>query len=216
MQECPICMEIYDPSNKKPLILQCGHTLCKQCLLSMGKMANSPIIECGECKQPSELKLALNMVNFAILQSLDKPVLSEQINSSLNKKNVPQESSSESFKSANLGPTTTRRKKLQGAVSDFDVGKYVHQQPNNFQNCSHQKENMLPPSSPLLSQRSSASKLKNRRIRNSVDWGNLKMRPFLAVQEDSRMCQDRIYEFYCETCQGFHCSHGREILANRH
>ena len=32
MIECQICFEEFDLLNKKPLVLDCGHTLCSQCL----------------------------------------------------------------------------------------------------------------------------------------------------------------------------------------
>ena len=30
--ECIICKEFYDIKDRKPLVLLCGHTFCKQCI----------------------------------------------------------------------------------------------------------------------------------------------------------------------------------------
>ena len=44
---CGVCSEDYDTSEKKPLVLQCGHSFCKQCLLEMQTSGNK---QCHECK----------------------------------------------------------------------------------------------------------------------------------------------------------------------
>ena len=35
MFECTICFEDYNSSHKKPLVLRCGHTFCKYCVLDI-------------------------------------------------------------------------------------------------------------------------------------------------------------------------------------
>jgi len=34
-KECPICLEDYDSKNKKPMVMECGHSVCYTCLTSI-------------------------------------------------------------------------------------------------------------------------------------------------------------------------------------
>jgi hypothetical protein len=43
---CPICMHRYDNLEKLPISLTCGHTLCKQCTVSM---MTSRKVKCPFC-----------------------------------------------------------------------------------------------------------------------------------------------------------------------
>ena len=44
---CDICFDDYDESDKKPLLLQCTHFFCKQCLLQMQISGNK---QCPKCR----------------------------------------------------------------------------------------------------------------------------------------------------------------------
>jgi len=33
--ECQICFEEYNNDDKKPMVLDCGHTICNSCLMSI-------------------------------------------------------------------------------------------------------------------------------------------------------------------------------------
>ncbi|OMJ72053.1 hypothetical protein SteCoe_29584 [Stentor coeruleus] len=67
--ECIVCLEHYNSFEKLPLILTCGHTLCKECILRMNSGCLSikcPIDRKIETKNSKQLT-----VNYAILQILN-------------------------------------------------------------------------------------------------------------------------------------------------
>ncbi|OMJ75423.1 hypothetical protein SteCoe_25429 [Stentor coeruleus] len=65
--ECSICLECFDSNEKKPLILPCGHTFCKQCVKDI-KDGNS---ECPFDRKPVELPFESISTNFTLLELID-------------------------------------------------------------------------------------------------------------------------------------------------
>ena len=50
--ECPVCLDIYGIEEnhiKAPKVLNCGHSLCKECLLSLIERSNENFISCPQC-----------------------------------------------------------------------------------------------------------------------------------------------------------------------
>ena len=48
LQTCPVCFEVYNDSNNKPMMLPCGHALCNSCAQTLQENNNK---ECPVCKQ---------------------------------------------------------------------------------------------------------------------------------------------------------------------
>ena len=46
--QCEICLEFYDDNNKIPMILKCGHTICKMCLEPILKKEKKKCPHCNE------------------------------------------------------------------------------------------------------------------------------------------------------------------------
>jgi hypothetical protein len=44
--ECQICFEEYDNSNKKPLVLECGHSICQKCLQQILSSNRQNLMKC--------------------------------------------------------------------------------------------------------------------------------------------------------------------------
>ncbi|XP_065906780.1 E3 ubiquitin-protein ligase Midline-1-like [Dysidea avara] len=73
--ECPVCNEYYKIDGpQQPKILKCGHTLCANCLLRIGKTDN---IKCPYCYRPSPLGA---MGIFSLPVNLELVNLVSQIN----------------------------------------------------------------------------------------------------------------------------------------
>lgn len=45
--ECPICMELFEPSINKPFTTECGHTFCIKCFI----LVNLKSDKCPICRQ---------------------------------------------------------------------------------------------------------------------------------------------------------------------
>jgi len=78
--ECKICYELYDNQLRKPLILNCGHSFCSDC---MDKLRNAPNHLCPVCKE----QITQKQSNYALLDILD----SERVVESSIKKQINQE-----------------------------------------------------------------------------------------------------------------------------
>ena len=65
-KECPICMEEYENLHKKPMVIDCGHTICIDCL--------GPILrtqrQCPFDKKPLKQRLESYPVNWSFLEIL--------------------------------------------------------------------------------------------------------------------------------------------------
>jgi TPR repeat protein len=81
--ECPVCMECYDrpPSEQAPVVLPCGHSVCRQCALdvqtatpSCQRGAGALTIVCPSCRQLLELPSGGAQAlpyNYGLLQVLE-------------------------------------------------------------------------------------------------------------------------------------------------
>lgn len=78
MAACEICLELYDSEEHIPRILQCGHSLCEQCLRllklfdSEGNLSvDNPL--CPKCRAPITLtRLDLVSKNFSLIENAVK------------------------------------------------------------------------------------------------------------------------------------------------
>ena len=80
MLKCIICEEDYNSSDKKPLVLTCGHTFCKQTVLDMFFKRQNAVKKCPlACND----NLAYNnieevKVNYAILNMIGQSAVQEK------------------------------------------------------------------------------------------------------------------------------------------
>ncbi|KAG7476417.1 hypothetical protein MATL_G00082710 [Megalops atlanticus] len=69
--ECPICLETYNPEQLRPKLLQCGHTVCRQCL---EKLLASTIngVRCPFCSKVSRMSSISQLAdNLTVLKIVD-------------------------------------------------------------------------------------------------------------------------------------------------
>lgn len=66
--ECGICLEQFNESKRKPVVLPCGHTICIPCISLMAK-DNS--VECPFDHKKHEVKIEDLPINFQVLGFLD-------------------------------------------------------------------------------------------------------------------------------------------------
>lgn len=69
--ECPICMETYNQDQMRPKLLQCGHTVCRQCLEKL--LANTINgVRCPFCSKVSRMSSISQLAdNLTVLKILD-------------------------------------------------------------------------------------------------------------------------------------------------
>ena len=75
--QCPICLEFYDDKNNKlPMILNCGHTICKMCLEPILKKEKKKCPNCNEEIKFNNINTRINVfTKFYLLNSfLDFPL----------------------------------------------------------------------------------------------------------------------------------------------
>ncbi|XP_023666851.1 E3 ubiquitin-protein ligase TRIM32 [Paramormyrops kingsleyae] len=69
--ECPICLETYNQEQLRPKLLQCGHTVCRQCL---EKLLASTIngVRCPFCSKVSRMSSISQLAdNLTVLKIID-------------------------------------------------------------------------------------------------------------------------------------------------
>ena len=98
--ECPICLDIYGINQehiRAPKIIDCGHSLCKECLEGIIKKSESKF-ECPECKTQINNKDIKNFITNMELIRI--------INSCFNipEKKENNENEAKSLKIISLGP----------------------------------------------------------------------------------------------------------------
>lgn len=69
--ECPICLETYNQDQLRPKLLQCGHTVCRQCLEKL--LANTINgVRCPFCSKVSRMSSISQLAdNLTVLKILD-------------------------------------------------------------------------------------------------------------------------------------------------
>lgn len=67
--QCPICLEVF----KEPMMLQCGHSYCKGCLVSMSRHLDSEL-RCPVCRQEVDSSSSPPNVSLArVIEALQLP-----------------------------------------------------------------------------------------------------------------------------------------------
>ena len=76
--ECKICFETYNTTNRKPLVLPCGHTFCKVTISDLIHKKQRGAIECPLCKKVTPCNVPDDIgVNFFLqdmIASMNRPV----------------------------------------------------------------------------------------------------------------------------------------------
>lgn len=69
--ECPICLETYNQEQMRPKLLQCGHTVCRQCLEKL--LANTINgVRCPFCSKVSRMSSISQLAdNLTVLKIID-------------------------------------------------------------------------------------------------------------------------------------------------
>ncbi|XP_034565095.1 E3 ubiquitin-protein ligase TRIM32 [Notolabrus celidotus] len=69
--ECPICLETYNQDQMRPKLLQCGHTVCRQCLEKL--LANTINgVRCPFCSRVSRMSSISQLAdNLTVLKIID-------------------------------------------------------------------------------------------------------------------------------------------------
>ena len=67
--DCKICLENYNRHSKKPISINCGHTICAKCIETLKKSNNRHpnILTCPLCRQ----EITSEHPNYALLDLLD-------------------------------------------------------------------------------------------------------------------------------------------------
>lgn len=66
--ECPMCYDLYDSEEKTPRNLNCGHTICEECLFIVYE--KKKFLDCPTCRFKHDPQIKPNMLskNFIVLQ----------------------------------------------------------------------------------------------------------------------------------------------------
>ncbi|KAI5068319.1 hypothetical protein GOP47_0016664 [Adiantum capillus-veneris] len=70
---CSICQTTYNDEEKAPMMLQCGHTFCKECLSRMFAVSTDHSLVCPRCRQASKVGNSVETLrkNFAMLSLIN-------------------------------------------------------------------------------------------------------------------------------------------------
>lgn len=72
---CSVCQTRYNEEERVPLLLQCGHGFCKECLSRMFSSSPDTTLVCPRCRHVSVVGNSVNALrkNYAILALLHSP-----------------------------------------------------------------------------------------------------------------------------------------------
>lgn len=66
-KECPICLEDYDNKAKKPIVMECGHSVCYSCLSAILRSSR----KCPFDKKDLRNQLQNYPINWSYLEILN-------------------------------------------------------------------------------------------------------------------------------------------------
>ncbi|CAM6116455.1 unnamed protein product [Calypogeia fissa] len=66
---CSVCQMMYNEDDRAPMMLQCGHSFCKECLAHMFAVCTDHTLLCPRCRQPSKVGNSVEALrkNFGLL-----------------------------------------------------------------------------------------------------------------------------------------------------
>jgi hypothetical protein len=65
--ECQICFEEYNNNNKKPVVLDCGHSICQICLQQILSSNQRNLIKCPFDNKPLQRSFNQYPVNWSYI-----------------------------------------------------------------------------------------------------------------------------------------------------
>ena len=70
---CSICQNTYNEEDRVPMMLQCGHSFCKECLSRMFTVSTDHMLICPKCRQPSKVGNTVETLrkNYAMLSLIN-------------------------------------------------------------------------------------------------------------------------------------------------
>ena len=67
--ECVVCFKFFNEKERRPRILECGHTFCETCIISMINRRS----DCAKCRKKIEYRsIEEVIVNYAVISMMDK------------------------------------------------------------------------------------------------------------------------------------------------
>jgi hypothetical protein len=66
--ECGVCLETYDSAQKQPVVLDCGHTICKECITDILDMGST----CPFDRKQIAKGLADLSINYSLMEMIEK------------------------------------------------------------------------------------------------------------------------------------------------
>ena len=67
--KCAVCLESFNELERKPLVLDCGHTFCAKCI-GTNSLVNSGGSRCFSCRAVIAGKVSNLRPNYALLQAM--------------------------------------------------------------------------------------------------------------------------------------------------
>ena len=114
--ECSICFEQYNQTDRKPIVLKCGHGLCKTCAHHIRKskyLQSTFTYSCPHCKESSEFYI----VNYDIMSNLSSNM--DPVQSSL-EETIELLTTNISTMSLKYTSLNTRNTKIQAEIRNFE------------------------------------------------------------------------------------------------
>ncbi|XP_071807681.1 uncharacterized protein [Asterias amurensis] len=121
--ECPMCLELYDSSNRWPKLLPCQHTFCRTCL---GQLDKHGSIACPQCRQQHKSpvggsqQLPNNFTMLALLDVHKKSGPSPPASVLSSSEATPARSNTDSVRKA-IAELARRLQQKAGELSSFDT-----------------------------------------------------------------------------------------------
>jgi E3 ubiquitin-protein ligase KEG len=71
---CSVCQMMYNEDDRAPMMLQCGHSFCKECLGHMFAVCTDHTLLCPRCRQPSKVGNSVEALrkNFGLLSLIQR------------------------------------------------------------------------------------------------------------------------------------------------
>eukprot|EP00252_Welwitschia_mirabilis_P017854 TRINITY_DN3975_c0_g1_i1.p1 TRINITY_DN3975_c0_g1~~TRINITY_DN3975_c0_g1_i1.p1 ORF type:complete len:1637 (-),score=359.35 TRINITY_DN3975_c0_g1_i1:440-5350(-) len=82
---CTVCQITYNEEERVPMMLQCGHSFCKECLSHMFSESVDDTLQCPRCRQLSKVGNSVEGLrkNFAVLQFIQREYSNSNVSDSL-------------------------------------------------------------------------------------------------------------------------------------
>jgi len=121
LKECSICCEVFNEDDHRPLVLPCGHTLCKECINTIISGLWNPTVECPICRKTHSVATSQLPTNFVVLDLLRTGNINQSTGNTIPEskyedhiprsvKNIPKSEVKKSNSSSTSGGLSTKAK----------------------------------------------------------------------------------------------------------